>query len=312
MGGSSIQHSTTSEIDEYELKSEIHGKAPSADSLLATELNKLTFRERESINDEIHGINIDRKYIEKSGAIEETPELLSRSLDDMQTELHRLCLTEGGLGGSAYAFQRSQDLYGSSPEDTYFNTSDFRLMFIRRECFDCKKAAIRLCKFADLYLEVFGDFALQRPIRLSDLEESEVAMIKNGFSCPFSKRDRAGRRIYVHFAKDYSECHTIQWRLRVAAYLLMNMVANDVECQKKGLVAVMWMHNLTKQDIHDFIKRGYCQARHLAALPVKIGAGHYCFPSIHTAKDIAFSHLVQKLLAITKLLPHVRVHSGKF
>ncbi len=307
----SIQHRAISEVDEYEIKNEVHLKAPSADSLLATELNKLTFRERESINDEIHGINIDRKYIELSGAGEETPELLSKSLDEMQAELDQLCSTEGGLGGSAFAFQRSQELYGSSPEDTYFNTADFRLLFIRCEHFDCKKAAIRLCKFAEYHLEVFGDFALRRPIRFSDLEEGEAEMIKNGYSCPFSKRDRAGRRIHVHFARDYSECHTLRWILRINAYLLMNLVTHDAECQKKGFVAVMWMHNLTQQDIQDFIRRGHTQARLLAALPLKVSAGHYCFPSIHNAKDIAFSHLVQKLL-ITKILPHVRVHSGKF
>lgn len=292
------------------MKNDFDGGAPSADSLLATALNKLTFHERESINEEIHGINIDRKYIEKSGAVEESPELLSRSLDEMQAELDRLCSAEGGTGGLAYAFQRSQDLYGSTPEGTYFNTSDFRLMFIRCDRFDCKKAAIRLCRFAELFLEIFGEFALQRPVRFSDLEENEGAILKNGFSCPFPKRDRAGRRIYCHFAQNYTGDDNIRLRLRISIYPLMQIVLHDVDSQRRGCVVVMWMRNLMKPDIKDHIDRGYCQGRVIEALPIKFGAGHYCFQSIRIAKDAAFSHLVHKLMV--SILPYVRVHSGKF
>lgn len=300
--------SSASGSSEYEIKNAFDGRAPSADSILATALNKLTFHERESVNDEIHGINIERKYIEQSGAVEESPELLSRSLDELQAELDRLCSAEGGFGELAYAFQRSQDLYGSTPEGTYFNTSDFRLMFIRCDRFDCKKAAIRLCKFADLFLEIFGEFALQRPVRFSDLEENEVAMLKNGFSCPFPRRDRAGRRIYCHFAQNYNADMDIRFKMRVTSYPLMHIISHDVDSQRRGFVAVMWMLNLKKPDIHDYMDRGRCQGRLLAALPIKVGAGHYCFQSIRMAKDAAFSHLVHKL--VTSILPYVRVHSG--
>ena len=47
--------------------------------------------------------------------------------------------------------------------------SDFRLRFLRSELFDAAKAAKKIVGFLDLLLEYYGEFALRRPIRLSDL-----------------------------------------------------------------------------------------------------------------------------------------------
>lgn len=277
----------------------------SVDSILANELNKLSFRERESINDEIHGIDIDRKYIEESGAIEETPELLSKHFRDMETELDWLRSTEGGFGKSAFAFNRSQELFASS--GTYLNTTELRIMFLRCERFDCKKAARRLCLFADLMSQNFGDFALQRPILLSDLSDEEVAIIESGYSQILPGRDRAGRRIYINFADDRFIPENV--RIRIPVYFLMKMLWTDVETQRRGIVAVMWMHNLSKMDFHDFVLKGKTQNRCLACLPVRIGAGHYCFPTIESSKNAAFTQIISRYTSV--LRPHIRIHTGK-
>eukprot|EP00531_Pseudo-nitzschia_arenysensis_P015039 CAMPEP_0116132998 /NCGR_PEP_ID=MMETSP0329-20121206/9864_1 /TAXON_ID=697910 /ORGANISM="Pseudo-nitzschia arenysensis, Strain B593" /LENGTH=659 /DNA_ID=CAMNT_0003627585 /DNA_START=68 /DNA_END=2047 /DNA_ORIENTATION=- len=290
----------------WNAKAETTTQSESVDSILAKELNKLSFRERESINDEIHGIDVDRKYIEESGAVEETPEILSKSLNDMQSELDWLCSTESGIGGSAVAFNRSQQLFGTSSEGTYINTTDFRLMFLRCERFDCKKAAQRLCRFADLMSEIYGDFALQRPTRLSDLDDDEIALLKSGWSQIFPGRDRAGRRIYSNFADDRGLKE--RSRLRVPVYVLMSLLSNDIESQRRGFVAVMWMHNIKKMDVGDFISRGKTQNRGVACTPIRVGAGHYCFPTIESAKDAAFSQVISRLAG--QIRPHIRIHSG--
>mmetsp|Transcript_17311 Transcript_17311/g.43203 ORF Transcript_17311/g.43203 Transcript_17311/m.43203 type:complete len:567 (-) Transcript_17311:62-1762(-) len=276
----------------------------SVDSILANELNKLSFRERESINDEIHGINIDRKYIEESGVIKENPDLLSKHFRDMQTELDCLRSTESGYGQSAFAFNRSQELFGSS--GTYLNTTELRIMFLRCERFDCKKASRRLCLFADLMNEVYGDFALQRHVRLSDLDDEEVAIVKSGWSQILPGRDRAGRRIYMNCADN--RLVPEKSRLRIPAYCLMSMLSCDVDSQRRGIVAVMWMHNISKIDITDFVLKGKTQNRCVASIPVRIGAGHFCFPTIESSKDAAFSEVISRLTAVIR--PHIRIHTG--
>mmetsp|Transcript_17312 Transcript_17312/g.43209 ORF Transcript_17312/g.43209 Transcript_17312/m.43209 type:complete len:345 (+) Transcript_17312:230-1264(+) len=282
-------------------------KDESVDSILAHELNKLTFHERESINEEIHGINIDRKYIEESGAVEETPDILSKSLKDMQSELDILGSTEGGVGGTAWAFNRSQELFECHPDGTYFNTAEFRLMFLRCERFDCKKAAKRLCLYADLMFESYGDFALGRPPRLSDLDGDDMEWFNKGSSMSFPGRDRAGRRIYMLLGDNSQPSD--RSRLRIAAYCIMSMLSHDVDSQRRGIVAVMWMHNVTNMDLAEFVRKGKTQSRHLASIPVRVGAGHYCFRTSEIAKSAAFFQIISRFTG--QVRPHVRIHSGK-
>lgn len=282
-------------------------KDESVDSILANELNKLTFHERESINDEIHGINIDRQYIEESGAVEETPGLLFKSLKDMQSDLDILRSTASGIAGIAWAFNRSQEIFESHPDGTYFNNTEFRLMFLRCERFDCKKAAKRLCLYADLMFEAYGDFALGRQPRLSDLDDDDMDYFARGSCMFFPGRDRAGRRIYMHLGDNSQPSHTS--RLRVCAYCIMSMLSHDVDSQRRGIVAVMWMHNVTNMDVMEFARRGKNQSRHLASIPVRFGAGHYCFRTSDIAKGAAFLQIISRFTG--QVRPHVRIHSGK-
>lgn len=281
-----------------------------AANVLADELNKMTFNERESINEEIHGINVDRKYIEEAGVVEETPEILAQSFLDMATELEKLRLTDGGVGGSAFAFNRSQEIFGSTPEmGTYLNTKETRLMFLRYERFDCQKAAERLCRFADLMYELYGDVALERPARWTDFSEYEMELMNQG-RCQFLPgRDRAGRRIYIHFFSESWSDIPFKIRLRIACYCCMSALYNDPFSQRRGIVVVMWMHGYQKPSVNDFIKRGGLQARGSSCMPLRYGAVHYCFPYTGSAWDKAILHLVSGLAG--RIKQHVRIHTGK-
>ena len=124
-------------------------KSESIDSILVEQLNKLSFQEREVVSEEIHGIDV--RNVEESGSAEKTTEILNEAFHDLDVELKHLCATKGGVGELAHAFDRSQKLFGVSPEKgTYLNTKEIRIMFIRCERFDCKKAAERICRFADM------------------------------------------------------------------------------------------------------------------------------------------------------------------
>ena len=61
----------------------------------------------------------------------------------------------------------------STPTSTYINDKEFRLRFLRHEFFDIAKAAIRMVTWLDIVVELFGLYALERPIRLSDFPRSE-------------------------------------------------------------------------------------------------------------------------------------------
>lgn len=285
-------------------------KSASVDSLLASELNKLTFRERESINEEIHGIDVDRKYVEESGSTEDTPEILTKSFLDLEIELENLRSTNSDVGGSAFAFNRSQELFGSIPENgTYLNTNEIRIMFLRCERFDCQKAAKRICGFADLMYELYGDVGLERRTRLSDLDDDEILIMKKGLSQIMAGRDRAGRRIYTHFASDSWKFLPVITRLRHTTYLIMSLLMSDVVSQQRGVVFVMWYHNAKKMDLTDFIARGTVHSRGSSCMPMRIGAVHYCFPSLESSQSESFGHIISRLAGQIK--PHLRIHTGK-
>jgi len=284
-------------------------KIASLDTILANELNKLTFLERESISEEIHGINVDRKYNEESGSIEETPEILTKSFLDLQIELETLCSKNSGVGGSAFAYNRSQEIFGSIPEKgTHLNTKEIRIMFLRCERFDCKKAAIRICAYADLMYELYEDVGLERRARLSDLDDNEMVIIKKGMCQILSGRDRAGRRIYTHFASDCWKLFPVKMRLRIVTYLVMSLLMSDVVSQRRGVVFVMWYHNVKNMDPTDFIARGTVQSRGSSCMPMRIGAVHYCFHSRESSMSEAFVHIISRLAGQIKL--HLRIHTG--
>lgn len=90
-------------------------------------------------------------------------------------------------------------------------------------------------------------------------------------------RDRAGRRVFIHIAHnstklEYIDC-TVKSRLRILYYLQI-CLADDVETQQKGSVAITWYHNLSMFD--DFSTRIKVYNRIADCLPVRSGAAHIC------------------------------------
>jgi hypothetical protein len=233
------------------------------DTLLAKELNQMSFQQRELINEEIHGINVDQKYLD---VIEETPELLKESLCKLNEELETLRPT-------ASAFNRSQQLYGSNETDTYINIEEFRIMFLRCELFDCCKAANRMCAFIDLVHELYGDIALKRRAYLTDLDDSfEGNIIRAGDSQVLPGRDRSGRRIFFHHCFNSTDEYTVQQRSRVSIYVLMSLL-EDVETQKKGIVTVTWHQNISV--LTDISTRSGTISK-IHCIPMRLGAFHFC------------------------------------
>ena len=204
------------------------------DVLMAEEMNQLSVQERESIYNDIHGITNSGSYSagdcihhernKYTQLIEETPSLLRDTFVQLNYELEQLRPT-------APAFDRCQRLYGSRTESetgrnssgnsnsnsnrtstqpgTYINTESFRLMFLRCDYFDCVKAAKRMCSFAEIMYELYGDVGLQRRAYLSDLSPYEQKILRAGNSQIVPGRDRSGTLFLVCFCFCVS-----QWRYK--------------------------------------------------------------------------------------------------
>ena len=154
----------------------------SADVLLAHELNQLTSKERDEINEEIHGIR--QHHYPK-----ETPELLQGSLRKFRNQLDFL--------PSNHAYEKSKTFPKS-----YVNTDDFYLIFLRFEYFDARKAATRMLKYLNVIYVSFGEKVLQRDICLDDFDERAFKFLKSGYHQLLPGRDRYGRRIAGNFVFD--------------------------------------------------------------------------------------------------------------
>ena len=164
--------------------------ATDADSLFAKALTKLSFNDRTTIENEIHGVSCI--------AVEETPDLLEHSLIDFESEIHKI------HPKPAYGKAQELLLLSSNPSSIYcyINDNNFRLRFLRCELFNVRKAAERYIKYLDFVLELYGEYALQRHIKMSDLTRNEMVFLREGLYQILPYRDQSGRRIISIVSKE--------------------------------------------------------------------------------------------------------------
>jgi len=197
------------------------------------------------------------------------------------------------LQPNSFAYNRCQQLYAENNatnattdrnavgnkydnEDgrkSFINTDEFRIMFLRCELFNVPNAARRLINFVELMYELYGDIGLQRRIRLDDLSEEELRILKGGTRTILPGRDRAGRRVVFHITYNYTNEFTAKQRLRISFYVQMRL-ADDIETQRKGSVLITWYHNVNMFD--DFSIRTQVYQRLAACSAIRPGAIHIC------------------------------------
>jgi hypothetical protein len=158
------------------------GAPADTSNLIGKELLKLNLHDRNAIYEEIHGVRT-------LCPDELPPEMVDTILEEMSRELWLLPSSINS------AYKQSQKLQSPS----YVNDRDFRLRFVRAELFNAKKAAVRFATFLDTAVELFGTYALERPIRLSDFNKQELRVFNTGRVQLAPFRDRVGRRVMVGF-----------------------------------------------------------------------------------------------------------------
>jgi hypothetical protein len=151
------------------------GQSELTDAELAKELNELTVHEREKVLDDIHGV---------AEVTKETPEFLDTCLRDLDQAL------SGTPKGRRKALDRAILFKPSLLDDV-----KFKLIFLRAEEYDAKKAANRLEKHFARKLELFGEDKLAKKITLDDLDENCMKVLNEGPMLELPHTDQTGRPI---------------------------------------------------------------------------------------------------------------------
>jgi hypothetical protein len=143
------------------------------DAFLAKEMNQLSLAEREQVLEEIHGI---------PQALQEDPELVEEQLKIMEAELSSI--------KDKKAYDRALFL---SPR--YVKNRKFRLLFLRSERMDGKKAATKMVNHFQFKLELFGIEKLVKDIEFEDLSEDDKDTLMDGHFRFLPEKDSGGRAV---------------------------------------------------------------------------------------------------------------------
>jgi len=268
---------------------------PDAESLLREEMMKLSLKDRNDFQEEIHGV--------QCLAPEETPDFLKSKLEKLEVELNGDAIPIE----NRKAFLKSQEMFAKKNKPTFVNSEEFRLRFLRCELFDVPTAALRITKYLSLVSELFGDFALQRPIRISDFSKTDLREFRKGRYQLLPYRDRAGvrgRRILGVFPDN--DWETMSPVLRTKIWLYLTYVAGeDIEAQKYGIVVLVWFDSawtrISKKPVLS------AQNTKVFTLGVRTSAVHLCTPDTPVYR---FRRSIL-LMRLRREKSRVKIHVGK-
>ncbi|CAB9517657.1 Transfer protein [Seminavis robusta] len=187
------------------------------DKLLADDLEKLSFEEKERTAFDIHGMA--HEYHD--------PENIDELLEQLELEIRKI--------PDRKAYEKAKYL-----NEEYVIGREFRLMFLRCDEFDVKASAQRIVTHFEVKREVFGDGpALARKLCMSDLNEDDMTVLKSGAWQLLPVRDVAGRLVMLVSPSCRVESLAVECHLRAIMFFLMSILQTE-DAQKKGIVAVMW------------------------------------------------------------------------
>jgi len=270
----------------------------SVDTWLAKEFLSLSFQDRNAIVEEMHGVSCLTP--------EETPRLIYTSLERLEHEISLIPTKNKKM------YDLCQKKYGrkNSREDggSYVNDVDFRMRFLRAELFDATKAARRLVLFLENLVDLFGEYALQRPILLSDFTEDELQIFRMGNLQLLPFRDRSGRRIVVG-VEGLAMQFKSALRFKILYYLLW-VASEDLETQSKGVVCVLWpVNDIALRHIQNKeLLMLETQKKRTTGGPVRVCAFHFCVP------DNPFYHALKVVFTMTLDKPfrsRLKFHVGQ-
>lgn len=189
-------------------------EAAKVEKLLAEEMNTLSMAEHDAVSFGVHGIAVE---------VQETPELLARSLIELERELQNI--------KKKTTYEKALAM-----NPTYVTDRSFRLKFLRCEDFNCKKAAIRLVLHFRQKEELFGSGeVLGRDVRLSDLDPKDLEGLKRGVFQVLPTTDISGRAVLCMFLGRREDVSFI--KVAVSCNLLLTLASCRNDMSNLRLIA---------------------------------------------------------------------------
>ncbi|CAJ1937027.1 unnamed protein product [Cylindrotheca closterium] len=223
-------------------------------SLVAAELNKLTFQERETVYEEVHAIGAT-DYQNQISA-EEMQRLIN------QTRQH-ISITRR----NKQAYNRAAFL---NPE--YVDSDEFLSLFVIGEKFVPLNAAKKVIDHFAIKAELFAPHLLAKKITFQDLDEEDQRSLMTG-SFQAVGTDLAGRTVILG-----TPCHeykTVDNQLRAMWYIFMKTM-EEHSTRKKGMVCVYFLSSTLANDNRsiDFYLKGSMVQK---SIPFHVKGFHFCY-----------------------------------
>mmetsp|Transcript_11895 Transcript_11895/g.22206 ORF Transcript_11895/g.22206 Transcript_11895/m.22206 type:complete len:333 (-) Transcript_11895:217-1215(-) len=249
---------------------------------------------------------------------EETPEFLSSSFAELDRELDNL--PEEKKAGWLKAKEKCPELVGEG----------HRLMFLRCEVFRADDAAIRITKYWNKRIELFGENLAFKPLTMeangalpknyandSSLSNEDKTIIEttfNGMSHAFIRPtntfDSAGRAlIFVDPSRLSKYKHVEEERrgvIRSTWYFFHSMLENNESAQKLGIVVIGYPHHVKLSYVDRKLLKMNLESM-TGCIPVRLGALHICHPPWFFSK-IVFP--IMKIVMNERMRKRVRLHNG--
>lgn len=245
------------------------------EEILALEMDRLSLEEHEKFIFDVHGFGTslssspsDNEAL-NDGIQIESSDMQDKFLDQMDLELRKLSVCSA-TPTSAYGHA----LY-LNPD--YVQSSAYRLLFLRDNEFDPKRAAEHYIKHFEIKRQYFdNEDVLGRHVRWSDLGETEQGIVKIGFMQILPSLDTAGRRIAFVTPAFKPTKFSFDQMMRARWYLCC-LLTCDEDWQKNDTVLVVYCVG----DYGSHLKGEFdvLKQRHLLreALPFNLAADHFCY-----------------------------------
>lgn len=195
------------------------------DAEFAQDMNTLTFKEREEIIADIHGV---------ANVIQETPEFIESKLQDFRAQI-----SNAMVHGKYYraAWDRAIFLRPSLETDR-----DHHLMFLRARRFDTARAAKLLLNFYHVRRQVWGDKLLHQLVGWDDLSSDAQAAFMSGIATTFPKNRmhlKPQNVAYLSAAALDLQVHSPEAIAKALLYPFDWTVRISPELQRIGSIAVV-------------------------------------------------------------------------
>jgi len=217
------------------------------DDFMSKEISELSYRDRYLIDLDVRGMNVL--------ASTEPNELYLIGLEALDKQILLGMTTPSASTSTSTSTSTAKRIMDHQQQQMRYNykyyrlaeklispmikSKEFRSKFARANCFDPVKAANRMEMYLEIVCENFGNDALTRQVKLTDLDKVERDLLKSGCLQILPFRDSAGRRIVASLGNFGTHIHTPKNKMKVLTYV-MQALSEDEETQKQGCVLLFW------------------------------------------------------------------------